>query len=30
MTDVSKVVLERTGKMSVLPKESNTPNQSGG
>lgn len=29
MSEVSKVILERTGKMSVLPKESNTPNQSG-
>ncbi len=26
---VDKIILERTGKMSVLPKESNTPNQSG-
>lgn len=29
MSEVSKVILERTGKMSILPKESNTPNQSG-
>ncbi len=29
MSDVSKVILERTGKMSILPKESNTSNQSG-
>ena len=29
MNEVSKVILERTGKMSVLPKASNTPNQSG-
>lgn len=28
-SEVSKVILERTGKMSILPKESNTPNQSG-
>lgn len=26
---IDKIILERTGKMSVLPKESNTPNQSG-
>ncbi len=27
--EVSKVILERTGKMSILPKKNNTPNQSG-
>ena len=30
MTEVSKVILEQTGKMSVLPKGPSTPNQSGG
>ena len=30
MNEVSKVILERTGKMSVLPKQESTPNQSGG
>ena len=30
MDEVSKVILERTGKMSVLPKNSSTSNQSGG
>jgi uncharacterized membrane protein YcaP (DUF421 family) len=29
MGEVSKVILERTGKMSVLPKQSPNPNQSG-
>ncbi len=29
LQEVSKVILERTGKMSVLPKKNNTPNQSG-
>lgn len=29
MGEVSKVILERTGKMSVLPKKNATPNQSG-
>lgn len=29
MDEVSKVILERTGKMSVLPKKNSTPNQSG-
>ncbi len=29
MQEVSKVILERTGKMSVLPKENAQPNQSG-
>ncbi len=29
MSDVSKVILERTGKMSVLPKQNAQPNQSG-
>ena len=30
MSEVDRVILERTGKMSVLPKQSPTPNQSGG
>lgn len=30
MNEVSLVILERTGKMSVLPKQESTPNQSGG
>ena len=30
MDEVSKVILERTGKMSVLPKKGSTSNQSGG
>ncbi len=29
LNEVSKVILERTGKMSILPKKSATPNQSG-
>lgn len=29
MGEVSKVILERTGKMSVLPQKNSTPNQSG-
>ncbi len=29
LNEVSTVILERSGKMSVLPKKSNTPNQSG-
>jgi len=29
LDEISKVILERTGKMSVLPKKNNTPNQSG-
>ncbi len=29
MNEIDRIILERTGKMSVLPKSNNTPNQSG-